>query len=103
MAVNGTGQLARFIRVRVFPGNYWEFSHRQARNPAAVTPIRRLADDLAFYEPDGPFPEDWQIHWSQEKWRDFLPGIPKIGGPGAYIKAYFHNRSKKPQQETVAG
>ena len=98
----GDGRVARFVWVTVFPRGLEHLSldtlEVLVRQPAVAAGVKALAGDLAFYEPDGPFPEGWKVHWSQEEWRDFVPAVPSIGGPGAYVKAYFHN----PRQTPVA-
>ena len=93
---------ARYVRVTVFPKAFWRLNPgtleiELAPGREVTEGVERLADDLAFYEPDGPIEERWADEgvWA-EQWRNFSPGVPRVGGPGAYVKAYFHNRTRSP-------
>ena len=96
------GKRFRFVRAVVMPQAFYVLTINHldvVLDPEAEVRkgMRELARDRAFYEPDGPIDERWaeEGFWG-EKWRNFDPSVPRVGGPGACVKAYFHNRTDGP-------
>ncbi|MCF7853225.1 MAG: hypothetical protein K9N51_00385 [Candidatus Pacebacteria bacterium] len=96
----------RYVRAVIKPTGWYtlqidSFEISRALSTSVSDGVKTLKKDSAFYAPDGPFREEWAAagHWLESaKGLNGAGGFPPEAGPGAYVKAYFHNQSDMPMR-----